>query len=87
MRELAALREQIQAERMFREQRCITRDEAAQYLARVVDAMLAQWADLTAAIAAGGDAFERRMFRIECRVCNNMTDAEIEAEELEIFGA
>lgn len=83
--QLADALAQLEIERKFREEWHYHHHVEAQLRCRLVDTMREQWPALTAALATGGDAFDRLMFRIECRIYNSMTDEEIAAEEGPMF--
>lgn len=76
---------QLVQEREWREANCYHYDEEAKLRCQLVDAMAAQWGELTAAREAGGDGFDRIMFRIECRIYSCMSDQEIASEEARTF--
>ncbi len=83
--QLAAVTAQLEYEREWRTLNCYHHDEEATLRCRLLDAMTAQWGELTAAREAGGDAFDRIMFRIECRIYSGMSEDEIGAAERESF--
>jgi hypothetical protein len=76
---------QLEHERTWRKANCYHRDEEAGLRCRLVDAMAAQWGELTAARKAGGNAFDRIMYRIECRIYLGLSDEVIAVEEAEMF--
>lgn len=83
--QLADALAQLQREREFIKSSCYTVNEEAALRCRLVEAMREQWPALTAALEAGGEAFERIMYRIQCRIYDGMTDAEIAEDEAEMF--
>lgn len=83
--QLAEVSGQLAYEREWRKANCYHHDEEATLRCQLLDAMAAQWGELTAAREAGGDAFDRIMFRIECRIYSGMSDEEIAAEEPAMF--
>lgn len=82
---LAEVSGQLAHEREWRKANCYHHDEEARLRCQLVDAMAAQWGELTEAREAGGDGFDRIMFRIECRIYSGMTDEAIAAEEALMF--
>lgn len=83
--QLADALAQLELERKFRDEWHYHHDVEAKLRCRLIDTMRDQWPELTAALEAGGDAFDRIMFRIECRIYSGMTDEEIAAEEGPMF--
>lgn len=81
--QLADALAQLEREREFIKWSCYTVKEEADLRRRLVEAMREQWPALTAALDAGGEAFNRIMQRIEWRIYGEMTDEEI----AEMFGA
>ncbi len=66
--QLAEALAQLEREREFIKSSCYTVNEEAALRCRLVEAMREQWPALTAALEAGGEAFDRIMYRIECRI-------------------
>ena len=76
---------QLAHEREWRKANCYHHDEEAKLRCQLLDAMAAQWGELTAAREAGGDAFDRIMYRIECRIYLGLSDEVIATEEALMF--
>lgn len=83
--QLAEVSGQLAYEREWRAANCYHHDEEARLRGQLVDAMETQWRELTAAREAGGDQFERIMFRIELRIYSGMSDEEIARDEALMF--